>query len=325
MLRAGSGGAPGGLGPGPAAVSLPTTTAGVAVEGVPDRIDHRRRPLHWVLTAATVLVLAVLLRSVATNPRFQWTVVGQWLFSRTAMAGLLRTLELTVAAMTMGLLLGVLLALLRLSGNTLLSTLSWVYIWFFRGTPLLVQILFWGFISALYPQLSVDLPFMPELGSIGANELITTQVAAVLGLGLNEAAYLAEIIRAGIQSVDEGQPEAAQALGMSRSRTLRRIVLPQAMRVVLPPLGNETISMLKTTSLVSVIAYAELLYSVQIVYSRTYQTIPLLIVASLWYLAITSLLNIGQYYLERHYGRGSARSRPMTPFQRLRSALGGRR
>lgn len=305
-------------------VSSPTTTTEVALEGVPDRIDHRRRPLQWVLTAATVLLLAVLLQSVATNPRFQWTVVGQWLFSRTAMTGLLRTLELTVAAMTMGLLLGVLLALLRLSGNPLLSTVSWAYIWFFRGTPLLVQILFWGFISALYPRLSVDLPFLPELGSIGANELITVQVAAILGLGLNEAAYLAEIIRAGIQSVDEGQTEAAQALGMSRSRTLRRIVLPQAMRVVLPPLGNETISMLKTTSLVSVIAYAELLYSVQIVYSRTYQTIPLLIVASVWYLAITSLLSIGQYYLERHYGRGSARSRPLTPLQRLRSTLGGR-
>jgi polar amino acid transport system permease protein len=303
-------------------------TATLAVDEAADEpmlVVGRRRPAQWAMTTVTALLLAVLLNSVATNPRFQWDVVGDWLFSRTVMTGLLYTLELTAVAMGLGLVGGILLALMRLSGNPLLGAVSWFYIWLFRGTPLLVQILFWGFISALYPRLSIDLPFLPELASISSNALITTHVAALLGLGLNEAAYLAEIIRAGIQSVDEGQTEAAHALGMSRFHTMRRIVLPQAMRVVVPPLGNETISMLKTTSLVSVIAYTELLYSVQIVYSRTYQTIPMLVVASIWYLVITSLLNIGQFYLERHYGRGATRQQVATPFQRLRTALGGLR
>lgn len=270
-------------------------------------IFRRRRPGQWILTLAVVLLASALARSVVTNPRFDWNVVGEWLFSRTVLTGLLATLELTAAAMAIGLALGIGLALMRLSDNTVARTVSWAYIWLFRGTPLLVQLLFWGFISALYPTLSLHLPFLPALGAVPANSVVTTFTAALLGLGLNEAAYLAEIIRAGIVSVDHGQTEAAQALGLSRARTLRRIILPQAMRVIIPPVGNEAISMLKTTSLVSVLAYAELLYSVQIVYSRTYQTIPLLIVASIWYLAVTTLLNVGQHYLERHFAKGSRR------------------
>lgn len=270
-------------------------------------VYRRRRPGQWVLTLVVVLLAASLLQSLITNRRFGWDTVGAWLFSRTVMTGLLTTLELTAAAMAIGLVLGIALALMRLSDNPVARSVSWAYIWLFRGTPLLVQLLFWGFISALYPTLSLHLPLLPAIGDVPANSVITTFAAALLGLGLNEAAYLAEIIRAGIVSVDPGQLEAADALGLSRVRTLRRIVLPQAMRVIIPPVGNETISMLKTTSLVSVLAYAELLYSVQIVYSRTYQTIPLLIVASIWYLAVTTLLNIGQHYLERHFAKGGSR------------------
>jgi polar amino acid transport system permease protein len=192
------------------------------------------------------------------------------------------------------------------------SSAAWLYVWIFRGTPVLVQIIFWSFIAALYPK--IGLGFVHG----DANKLITPFAAAILALGLNEGAYMSEIVRAGLLSVDQGQTQAAHALGMTPLQTMRRIVLPQAMRVIIPPTGNESISMLKLTSLVSVIAYTELLYSAQLIYSRTYQTIPLLIVVSIWYLAITSVLSIGQYYLERRFGRGAARELPATPLQRLR-------
>jgi polar amino acid transport system permease protein len=168
-----------------------------------------------------------------------------------------------------------------------------------------VQLLFWGFISALYPVISLGVPFGPSFVSTSTNTLITPVVAAILGLGLNEGAYMAEIVRAGIGSVDRGQTEAAQALGMSRARILRRVVLSQAMRVIVPPTGNQVISMLKTTSLVSVLAFPELLYSAQLIYSDNFQTIPLLLTASIWYLLMTSVLTVIQYYVERHYNRSN--------------------
>jgi polar amino acid transport system permease protein len=210
---------------------------------------------------------------------------------------------------------------MRLSPNPLVGGASWVYIWFFRGTPVLVQLLFWNFVGALYPKISIGIPFGPEFFSFSANTAITPFVAAILGLGLNEGAYMAEIVRAGILSVDEGQTDAAHALGMTRLQTMRRIVLPQAMRVIIPPTGNETISMLKTTSLVSVIAVTDLLYSVELIYAVNYRTIPLLIVASIWYLIVTTVLSFGQYYLERYFGRGAARELPPTPLQRLRRSV----
>jgi polar amino acid transport system permease protein len=210
---------------------------------------------------------------------------------------------------------------MRLSANPLLSGASWAYIWFFRGTPVLVQLLFWYNLAALYPQVSLGIPFGPAFVHGSANSLITALTASILGLGLNEGAYMAEIVRAGILSVDHGQVEAAQALGMTRAVTMRRIILPQAMRVIIPPTGNETISMLKTSSLASVITVTELLYAVQLIYSVNFKTIPLLLVASLWYLIATSVLTIGQYYVERHYARGSARALPPTPLQRLRRYL----
>ena len=280
-----------------------------------------RRPGRW-LAAAIVVVLAVTLgHSVATNPRFGWGLVGHYLFSGRVLDGLAVTLELTVIAMAIGITLGVVLAVMRLSPNPLISSASWAYIWFFRGTPVLVQLLFWSFISALYPRISLGIPFGPQFFHGDANALITPFVAAILGLGLNEAAYMAEIVRAGILSVDEGQTEAAHALGMTRLLTMRRIVLPQAMRVIVPPTGNETISMLKTSSLVSVIAYKELLYSVQLIYAVNFRQIPLLLVASIWYLVVTTVLSIGQYYVERRFGRGAAREPAPTPLQRLRRNL----
>jgi polar amino acid transport system permease protein len=281
-----------------------------------------RHPGRWVAAAIVAFLAVVAIHSVVTNPRFEWSVVGDDLFSARILRGLVVTLELTVIAMAIGIALGVVLAVLRLSPNPLVSSASFFYIWLFRGTPILVQILFWNFISALYPRISIGIPFGgPEILGGNANAIITPFVAAVLALGLNEGAYMAEIVRAGILSVDEGQTEAAQALGMSRLQTMRRIVLPQAMRVIIPPTGNETISMLKTSSLVSVIATQELLYSAQLIYAVNYKQIPLLLVASIWYLFVTSVLSVGQYYVERHFGRGTSREPPPTPLQRLRQHL----
>jgi polar amino acid transport system permease protein len=285
-----------------------------------------RHPGRWIAAAILVVVAASLIYSAATNPKFYWGIVGHYLFSSRILHGLELTLALTAGAMAIGIVLGVVLAVMRLSPNPLLSSFSWLYIWFFRGTPVLVQILFWSYISAVYEKVSLGVPFGgPVLIEGNANSIITLFVAGLLGLGLNEGAYMAEIVRAGILSVDEGQSEAAGALGMTRMQTMRRIVLPQAMRVIIPPTGNETISMLKTSSLVAVIAVTELLYSAQLIYSVNFRQIPLLLVASLWYLLLTTILSIGQYYLERHFGRGTTREPPPTPLQRLRRNLLGRR
>jgi polar amino acid transport system permease protein len=270
---------------------------------------------RWIAGTLVLLLALAALYSITTNSRFEWSIVWQFFFSMRVLNGLVLTLELTVIAMAIGIFLGVVLAVMRLSPNPLVAGAAWFYIWFFRGTPVLVQIIFWFNITALYPVIG--------WGSftLNANALITPFIAAILALGLNEAAYMTEIVRAGILSVDEGQTEAASALGMSRLLTMRRIILPQAMRVIIPPTGNETISMLKTTSLVSVIAVTELLYSVQLIYSVNYRTIPLLLVASIWYLMVTTLLSIGQFYIERHFGRGASRSLPATPLQKVRGIL----
>jgi polar amino acid transport system permease protein len=262
---------------------------------------------RWIWSAVVLLVLVALVDSMVTNSRFGWGTVGQYFTSDFILAGVGRTILLTVATMVIGVLLGTFVAVTRMSANPLLAGAGWFYVWIFRSTPLLVQLLFWYNLSALYPSLSLGVPFGPTLLSGNANDIITPLTAALLGLGLQSAAYCAEIIRGGILSVDPGQTEAALALGMTRLLVLRRILLPQAMRVIVPPLGNETVSTLKATSLVSVISLADLLYSAQIVYSRTFQTIPLLLVAVLWYLIMTSILSVGQYYVEAYFGRGGAR------------------
>ena len=279
------------------------TTAGPEppdeIEAVPVRHIGR-----WIAAAIVLIIAAALIRSAVTNDRFEWNVVGDYLFDTRILNGLVKTLELTVLGMVIGIVLGVILALMRLSGNPLLSSASWVYIWFFRGTPLLVQILIFFNIAALYPTIDLGIPFGPSFIHIDGTTLVTPFFAGMLALGLNEGAYMSEIVRAGIISVDEGQFDAAKAVGMRDGQTMRRVVLPQAMRVIIPPTGNETISMLKNSSLVYVIAVSELLYSATLIYSVNYKTIPLLIVVSIWYLAATTVLSIGQYFLERHYGRG---------------------
>ncbi|GHH61896.1 polar amino acid ABC transporter permease [Kitasatospora indigofera] len=292
---------------------------GPAAPGRPDVIKAVpvRHPGRWVGAAVILLLTAMLIHAIVTVPAFKWDLVGHYLFDDRILHGLVVTLELTALAMVMGVVGGILLAVMRLSPNPLLSGTAWVYIWVFRGTPVLVQLVFWNFLGVLWAKLSIGIPFGPAFWSEQTNVLIPTFVAALLGLGLNEAAYMAEIVRGGIQSVDEGQLEASQALGMNRFDAMRRIILPQAMRVIIPPTGNETISMLKTTSLVSVIALEELFRAGQNIYSRNFQSIPLLIVVSLWYLFLTSILTVGQYYIERHYARGSNRSLPPTPLQRL--------
>src|ERR671936_177133 len=280
-----------------------------------------RHPGRWVVTSIVIFLAVALANSMASNKRFEWGIVGHWFTSSRILHGLVLTIELTVTAMAIGIALGILLAVMRLSPNPLVSGASWLYIWLFRGTPVLVQILLWYNIAALYPRFSLGIPFGPTFAHFTASSVITPFVAGMLALGLNEGAYMAEIVRAGIISVPEGQTHAAQSLGMTRLLTMRRIVLPQAMRVIVPPTGNETISMLKTTSLVSVIAVTELLYSVQLIYAVNYRTIPLLLVASIWYLIVTTVLSIGQYYLERYFARGASRDLPETPLQRLRRRL----
>jgi polar amino acid transport system permease protein len=284
-----------------------------------------RHPGRWIAAAIVALIAASLIRSAIDNPNFKWDVVGKYLFDQRILDGIVKTLELTFLAMLVGVVLGVLLAVMRLSPNFLIRGTGWFYVWVFRGTPVLVQILLWNFIAALYPTIDLGIPFGPSFIHLSANDFITPFVAGLLALGLNEGAYMAEIVRAGIISVEEGQTEASTALGMTRTQTMRHIVLPQAMRVIIPPTGNETISMLKYTSLVSVIAVPELLYSAQLIYAQNFQQIPLLIVVCIWYLAITSVLSIGQYFLERHYGRGRMRDEPMTLFEQIRSGWVGRR
>jgi polar amino acid transport system permease protein len=289
------------------------------IEAVPVR--HYGR---WIAAGIVLLVVGSLIHSAVTNDRFEWSVVGDYLFDSRVLDGLRLTLELTVLGMAIGIVLGVILALMRLSGNPVLSTVSWVYIWFFRGTPLLVQILIFFNIAALYPTIGLGIPFGPSFIHINGTNLITPFFAGMLALGLNEGAYMSEIVRAGIISVDEGQFDAAKAVGMTRGQTMRRVVLPQAMRVIIPPTGNETISMLKNSSLVYVIAVKELLYTVTLIYSVNYKVIPLLIVASIWYLAATTVLSIGQYYLERHYGRGGPGAQQEPLLHRIIRGVAGR-
>jgi polar amino acid transport system permease protein len=292
-----------------------STSQRTAVAGRPADSDAVpvRHPGRWVAAVVIAIIAASLIRSAIVNPHFGWHVVGHYLFDARILHGVWVTVRLTLMAMVIGVLLGVILAVMRLSPNRLVSGASWFYIWFFRGTPLLVQILFWNNIGALYNTIVLGVPFGgPGLIHANANSLIPTSVAVVLALGTNEAAYMAEIVRAGIISVAHGQTEAAQSLGLGRLQVMRLIVLPQAIRVIVPPTGNEVISMLKNTSLASVVAYGELLYAVQLIYGVSFQIIPMLMVSVVWYLVMTSVLYVVQYFIERRYGRGFTRAQQMT-------------
>lgn len=278
----------------------PAYDEAMAIDAIPLR--HWGR---WISAAIIMFLLAALLWSLWHNPRVDISTISQNLFASYVLHGVVVTIELTFIAMVIGIVGGVLLAVMRLSGNPVLKTVAWAYIWFFRGTPALVQILFWGFLGALYPTLFLGIPFTGLVfGQAATGRLYGSFVAAILALGFNEAAYAAELVRAGIISVDKGQYEAAHSLGMSGGLTMRLIVLPQAMRVIIPPMGNEVIGMLKTTSLVSVISGYDLLTVVQQAYAQNFKIIPLLLVACTWYLFLTSIMSVGQYYLERHFGRG---------------------
>jgi len=268
-----------------------------------------RYPGRWAAAVISILLIVLLAQSIVGNPGYRWHVVVEYLFHPTVIRGFFYTLGLTVAAMAIGIILGLAAALMRQSTNPIVSCFAAGYIWLFRGTPLLVQLIFWYNLAALYPQIELSIPFGEPFFSISTNDIITPLAAALLGLGLNEGAYMAEIVRSGLLSVDPGQREAAFSLGMTPSRTVRRIILPQALRVIVPPTGNEVIGMLKATSLVSILAISDLLYSVQGIYARNFQTIPLLIVACFWYLVASSLLTAGQNVLERRLGRGHAGAR----------------
>jgi polar amino acid transport system permease protein len=268
-------------------------------EAEPLLIVPRRRPGQWAAALVVLVLLGLAVNSVARNKAFQWDVVGDYFTSASVLRGLWLTLWLTALVMVLGFALGTLLAAFRLSANPVLRAVSWGYVWLFRSMPILVQLLFWFNIGALYPQI---------LGVKTVN-LLGPVTVAIVGLTLHEAAYAAEVVRGGILSVDRGQIEAAQALGLSRLRRWSKIVLPQAMRSIVPPAGNMLIGTLKGTSIVSVIAVQDLLYSVQLVYHRTYQVIPLLMVATLWYVIVTSVLSVGQYYVEKYYARGAENRR----------------
>jgi polar amino acid transport system permease protein len=272
------------------------------------RVVRPRRTGQWVSAAIAAVLLAMLAHTVLTNPRFQWDVVGQFFTSASILRGLALTLWLTAAVMVCGYLLGTALAAMRLSRNVVLRSASFTYVWLIRSIPPLVLLLFWYELASLYPKLSVGIPFGPEFASVRTAHLFTGIVAAFVALTLDVAAFSAEIVRGGLLSVEAGQTEAAQALGLGRWRIFRRVVLPQAMPAIVPASGNMLIGMLKATSIVSVIAVQDLLYSTQLIYNQNFQVIPLLLVATLWYIILTTLLSIGQYYVERHYARGTRRS-----------------
>lgn len=265
------------------------------------------RPRRVVAIFALALFMVWLVYVLGTTPAFGWPVVLDYLFSKEILHGLWVTVELVALAMTIGVVLGVILAVMRLSRSPLIAVCASAYIWFFRGTPVLVQLIFWYNFAALSPKIGLGIPFGgPKILEADANAVFTSLVAATIGLGLNEAAYYAEIVRGGILSVDSGQTMAAKALGLTPSETMRRIVLPQAMKAIIPPTGNQIISMLKYSSLASVVALQELLHSAQAIYLRSFQIIPLLVVASIWYLVLVSILSVIQRRVERHFGRGSA-------------------
>ena len=267
-----------------------------------------RHPWRWVGAAIVVALSGLFLYGAATNPAYGWATFGKYVFDERVSEAAWNTLQLTIWSMVLGLLLGVVIAVMRLSPNPLFKAVSWVYLWIFRGTPVYVQLVFWGLFPTIYQRIQLGVPFGPSFFHLDLRDLSISFLLAIIGLGLNEAAYMAEIIRAGINSVPEGQSEASTALGMSWWMTMRRTVLPQAMRVIIPPTGNEFISMLKTTSLVTAVPYTLELYTrTRYISAVIFEPIPLLLVAAVWYLAITSVLMIGQHYLERHFSRGISR------------------
>lgn len=298
--------------------------AGAATGGTADplarqRVLPQRHPWRWVAVAVVLVVVAQIVHGLVTNPFFEWDRFGYWFSRPVIVDGVLVTLEVTGWSAVLGLVGGIVLALMRLSGNPVLRGAAWVYIWLFRSVPLIVLLVLLFNFSLIYPQLGLGVPFGPMFTSFETKDVLSYLAIAVLGLSLNEAAYAAEIVRGGLQSVDEGQYEAAAAIGLSRGRQLRRVVLPQALRSIVPSYVNQLIQLIKASSLVFYVSMLDLFGTVQSLQNTfTSDIVPLLLVASVWYVVLTSVLSVVQYYVERYYARGAARSLPPTPLQKLR-------
>ncbi|KJL40385.1 amino acid ABC transporter permease [Microbacterium trichothecenolyticum] len=305
---------------GAAEVAPPSSAASSRVDLGDLRVVHTRHWFRWSIGIVVLFVVAQFAWSLVTNENYEWDVFAHYFLSEPVLQGVGITLALTVISATIGFFLGTLLALARLAKSPLLNSAAWVFIWFFRSVPLVVQIIVWYNLGYLYPTLGLGTPFTTDFWIVEfpTVQLISAFAAAILGLSLNQAAYSAEIIRGGLLSVDQGQLEAAAALGIPPRRRLTRIVLPQAMRSIVPNATNEVIGLVKGASVVFVIAIPEVFYAVQVIYNRNSRVIPLLLVAVVWYTIITTILSIAQYYIERHYARGSVRVLPPTPVQRAR-------
>lgn len=304
-------------------MSIPATTAPERDRSFDIEALPLRRPGRWIWAIVLVLFAAWFTQALATNKNIDYSVVGTYLFNQDIVLGVGLTLIITAVAMLISTVLAVVLAAMRLSGNPVMVVFSSFYVWLFRGTPLLVQIVIWGYFGLIFEKISIGIPFTDIVfWQQDTNSLLTPLVAGIIALTLNEAAYSAEIVRSGMLSVDSGQSEAAASLGMSPLATFVRILLPQAMRVIIPPLGNELISMVKNTSLLSLIAVMEVYTRATQISAQNLKQVELLIVVSLWYLLIVSLLSIPQYYLERHFGRGVERNAPATPLQKAKEFTG---
>ncbi|KRA25414.1 amino acid ABC transporter permease [Microbacterium sp. Root61] len=291
--------------------------------GLVDVADARPRfrPWRWVVGVLLALVVVQLAIFFITNPRFEWDVVAEYLFHPSVLLGLMMSLVLTAVGMILGSLLGTALAAGQLSDFAPVRWACIAFVGVFRGVPPLVQLIFWYNLAYVLPKIAVGVPFGPELFAWNTNDVITPLTAAIIGLSLHESAYMAEIIRAGITSVDQGQRDAGKAMGFSPWHTFSRVILPQAMRVIIPPTGSQVIGLLKGTSLVSVIAMGDLLHSVQVIYNRTYEVVPMLIVAVIWYLVVVTLLTLVQRRVESHFSRGLSRdTRTRRTVQRLEVA-----
>jgi polar amino acid transport system permease protein len=265
-----------------------------------------RHPWRTFFAVVIIVIAALFIIDAAGRPAYDWPAVGKYVFDVRVIEAAFNTLQLTIYSMIIGIILGIILAVMRLSPNPIFKSVAWVYLWIFRGTPVYVQLVFWGLLAVIYQSIDIGIPFLQPWVSFKTTAALNAFTLAVIGLALNEAAYMAEIVRAGILSVDKGQEEASKALGMSWGQTMKRITIPQAMRIIIPPTGNDVISMLKTTSLVTAVPYSFDLYTrTRDIASETFNPIPLLIVASIWYLLFTSILMVGQYYLEKRYARGT--------------------
>ncbi|WP_344651507.1 amino acid ABC transporter permease [Cryptosporangium japonicum] len=303
-------------------MSAPAPTKPAPVDEISTlRVVPARHPWRWVATAIVAVLLAMAINALITNPAWDWPTVGEFVVNASILEAVRLTVVLTLLGVGLGFVLGTVLALMRISHSPLLQAVSWTYIWIFRSVPLILQLLFWYNLAILYNEIRFGVPFGPSFFGVGTMELIPPVAAAALGLALHQAAYSAEIVRSGFLSVDSGQLEAAAALGIPRTRQVWRIILPQAMRTIIPTAGNEVVGMVKGTSVVYIMALPELFYQVQVVYTRNGRVIPLLLVATFWYLVLTTVLTVVQYYVERYYARGSARALPPTPLQRVRRTV----